>query len=171
MVILLQLNSDYPTLFANPFRSADSADLMPVTPLPISAQERTRPGHAAARRYASAIRAPKRCSFPMRRVNASVSHPYRNQDRNSHFRFHSLARLSNLTSHHSNVFAVWITVGFFEVEPNIPAGSARYSACRRSSASGRIPLEGRIGHRHGLDQAAPRVLHDRSQPARGIHTG
>ena len=28
----LELNSDYPTLFANPFRSADSADLMPNVP-------------------------------------------------------------------------------------------------------------------------------------------
>jgi hypothetical protein len=46
---------------------------------------------------------------------------YQNQDRNSFFRYHGPARLSNLVSNHSNVFAVWVTVGYFEVEAN-PSG-------------------------------------------------
>ena len=44
--------------------------------------------------------------------------PIQNQDRHSRFRYHGMARLSNLLSNNSNVFAVWITLGYFEVEPN-----------------------------------------------------
>ena len=36
-----------------------------------------------------------------------------------------LQRLSNLLTTRSNVYAVWVTVGFFEVTPS-PAGSVRH---------------------------------------------
>jgi hypothetical protein len=38
-------------------------------------------------------------------------------DRNPYFRYQSLSRLSNLTTTQSNVYAIWITVGYFEIDP------------------------------------------------------
>jgi len=40
-----------------------------------------------------------------------------NTDRNPYFRYQGLQRLANLVTTRSNVYAVWITVGYFEVEP------------------------------------------------------
>ena len=37
-------------------------------------------------------------------------------DRNPYFRYEGIQRLANLTTTRSNVFAVWITVGFFECQ-------------------------------------------------------
>jgi hypothetical protein len=39
---------------------------------------------------------------------------YRNTDRNAYFRYQTMNRLANLTTGRSNVFAVWVTIGFFE---------------------------------------------------------
>ena len=41
-------------------------------------------------------------------------------DRNPYFYYQGLTRLGNLVTTHSNVYAVWVTVGFFEVEENRP---------------------------------------------------
>ena len=38
-------------------------------------------------------------------------------NRNPYFRYQALQKLGNVFSNHSNVFAVWITVGYFEVTP------------------------------------------------------
>jgi hypothetical protein len=39
-------------------------------------------------------------------------------DRNPYFRYQAIQKLGSVVSNHSNVFAVWITVGYFEVTPN-----------------------------------------------------
>jgi hypothetical protein len=39
---------------------------------------------------------------------------YRNTDRHAYFRYQTMNRLANLTTGRSNVFAVWVTIGFFE---------------------------------------------------------
>ena len=36
-------------------------------------------------------------------------------NRNPYFRYQAIQKLGNVFSNHSNVFAVWITVGYFEV--------------------------------------------------------
>ena len=38
-------------------------------------------------------------------------------DRNPYFRYQNLQRLGNLVTTRSNVYAIWITVGYFEVKP------------------------------------------------------
>ncbi len=43
-------------------------------------------------------------------------------NRNPAFRYQALQKLGNVVSNHSNVFAIWITVGYFEVLPNPPGG-------------------------------------------------
>jgi hypothetical protein len=44
--------------------------------------------------------------------------PHNNTDRNPYFRYDAIQRLGNLLTNRSNVFAVWITVGYFEVDPS-----------------------------------------------------
>ena len=42
---------------------------------------------------------------------------YNHTNLNPYFRYQELSRLGNLVTTRSHVFAVWITMGFFEVEP------------------------------------------------------
>ena len=46
---------------------------------------------------------------------------HRNPVRSAYFRYQTLDRLSDLLTTRSNVYAVWITVGYFEVTA-IPGG-------------------------------------------------
>ena len=46
---------------------------------------------------------------------SSYAADYNDPERNPFFRYQSLARLGNLVTTRSNVYAVWITVGYFEV--------------------------------------------------------
>jgi hypothetical protein len=45
------------------------------------------------------------------------SMPCMDYNRNPYFRYQALQKLGSVFSNHSNVFAVWITVGYFEVTP------------------------------------------------------
>ena len=102
--------NQFPTRFANPFRAAASGDLMPLPNM-------QRPGVDATLLRVD----PDEERFQLFTVNSAahpeVLQPHRNQNRNAYFYYQGLQRISNLLSTHSNVFAVWITVGYFRVEP------------------------------------------------------
>jgi hypothetical protein len=53
--------------------------------------------------------------------NAASTSPAINATRNDYFRYQGLQRLGNLLTTQSNTFAVWVTVGYFEVDPH-PSG-------------------------------------------------
>ncbi len=112
----LSLDSDNPTLFANPFRAADSADLMPNVGTPN--MRKNEPIQATLLREDMLSGRTDGLFVPDATVVPEALYFYQNQNRNPYFRYNGLARLSNLVSNHSNVYAVWVTVGFFEVEPN-----------------------------------------------------
>ena len=115
----LVLNSDYPTLFGNPFRPADSADLMPnnVGTAP-NLLRKTEPVQASLLREDLLSSRTEPVFVPDAGVVPTALDAHKNQSRNPYFRYQGVARLSNLVSFNSNVFATWITVGYFEVEPN-----------------------------------------------------
>jgi hypothetical protein len=101
----------FPTQFANPFRAATSSDLVPLTHMQ----------HAGAQ--GTLLRSSPRDRYqPLFSVNSltypAVIEPHRNQNRSAFFYYQGLNRLGNLLTTHSNVFAVWITVGYFEVQPD-----------------------------------------------------
>src|SRR5262249_58146348 len=50
--------------------------------------------------------------------------PYDNPDRNPYFRIQNLQRMSNLLTTRSNVYAIWITIGYFEALPQNGADDA-----------------------------------------------
>ncbi len=50
--------------------------------------------------------------------NVNVNAACMDYNRNPYFRYQAIQKLGNVVSNHSNVFAIWITVGYFEVLPN-----------------------------------------------------
>jgi hypothetical protein len=52
------------------------------------------------------------------RSQAELHRDFRQMARDPVFRFQNAARMANLTTHHSNVFMVRFTLGFFQVDPN-----------------------------------------------------
>ena len=95
-----------PSFFANPFRSAGGAAFgLPGVPAPTSEVNVT-----VLRPDLNSGVSPQPPLF----ANANVV-DYANPNRNPYFRYQPLERLSNLLTTRSNVYAVWITVGYFEV--------------------------------------------------------
>ena len=47
---------------------------------------------------------------------------YRNTDRHAFFRYETMNRLTNVATVRSNVFAVWITIGFFDATTDLELG-------------------------------------------------
>jgi hypothetical protein len=106
------MNKNFPTLFANPLRSSGSSDLVPLANMirpdvETTLLRRMDPSGASAPPGASLFDVPLSASTSANDIN-----------RNPFFRRQSLERLGNLVTSRSNVYAIWITVGFFEVNPN-----------------------------------------------------
>jgi hypothetical protein len=103
------------TVFGNPFRTAGGYALaLPgATSAPLPAEVDVtlmRPDPIAPG-----------SNLPLFQLPAAAAQSFTNPDRNAYFRYQPLERLSNLLTTRSNVYAVWITVGYFEVTTN-PGG-------------------------------------------------
>lgn len=132
------MNPNSPTLFANPFRAADSADLMPnvildnTTTPPVNMRKLNsveatllRPDPAAANKplFQMAFNQAgnlwnMNSSNSNQPVGPSPGHAL-DISRNPYFRFQPLQKLGNILTTNSNCFAVWITIGYFELEDNV----------------------------------------------------
>lgn len=55
--------------------------------------------------------------LPMPLFSGASTEPSLNTERNPQLRYEGMTRMANLATGRSGVFAVWITVGFFEVKP------------------------------------------------------
>ncbi|MDY0170576.1 MAG: hypothetical protein RBS80_28810 [Thermoguttaceae bacterium] len=102
----MELSTSFPTRFARPFRSA-AAHALRAEPDPAdreidSTLLRSEPGEPSKPLFAF---------LP----SPDDSHEVNDPGRNPYFRYQGLMRLDNLVTTRSNVYAVWITVGFFEV--------------------------------------------------------
>jgi hypothetical protein len=110
--------SGVPTEFAHPFRSFGGASMIPAltgNPLqPINNREIN----------ATLLREGATAGQPLFDFNSGAA--YNNTDRNPYFRYQALQRLGNLVTTRSNVYAVWITVGYFEVTPVTTPNVARW---------------------------------------------
>ncbi len=92
---------------AQPYRTAGGAGLSPTNPsreIDVTLL-RSDPGDATR---------------PLFQVDNKISAatPATEYNRSSYFRYQAIQKLGGVTTCHSNVFAVWITVGYFEVTPN-----------------------------------------------------
>ncbi|QDU31246.1 hypothetical protein ETAA8_63990 [Anatilimnocola aggregata] len=99
-----RISQTHPTIFANPFRPANSADLMP-------AAGNMRKSPVEATFFRSSTSRTGEPLFGYRSSEASI-----NTDRNPYFRYQGIQKINNIVSTQSNCYAVWVTVGYFEVE-------------------------------------------------------
>ena len=105
------LAASMPTEIPNLFRNADAVHRVPVPKL------LTRTSSATLFRstnYSGIGTAPS--SPPLFELKTNPG-DWANPDRNAYFRYDIRQRLGNLVTTRSNVYAVWVTIGFFEVDP------------------------------------------------------
>ncbi|QDU93039.1 hypothetical protein [Lignipirellula cremea] len=146
-------SANSPTRFAQPFRSSAAADLAPLPELETSAVQatllRSNPGNPGAPLFAGTSTA-----------------NYRDFQRNAFFAYEGISRLDNLLTTHSNVFAVWVTIGEFEATPNAALHGGFQLGAEAGSDSGQvtrhrafyiidrsIPVAFEPGENHNIDRA------------------
>jgi len=113
---ILVMNDQYPTFFAKPFRSFAGADYAPVSRLRPTREVECTLLRSEAGTVNGTANTPL-FAFDTQNAQGMIA-SYNDPQRNPWFYFQALQRLANLVTTRSNVYAVWITVGYFEVEPN-----------------------------------------------------
>ncbi|MBK95128.1 MAG: hypothetical protein CMJ79_05355, partial [Planctomycetaceae bacterium] len=103
---LISFNPNMPSFFTNPIRPAGSGDIVPLTGL-----EKTDVELSLLRNNQAGDQLLNNADY----LNNDPPAPAINTSRNSTFKYQSLQRLDNLVTGRSNVYAVWITMGYFEV--------------------------------------------------------
>ena len=113
------LSDKFPTVFSNPLRPADAGDWVPTKEMMRDGVDvtllRSINGTSGADVTGSTKPAPQ--GDPLFTTELlGANNDFRNSERNGFFRYQPMVRLDNLTTGRSNVYAVWVTIGFFEVE-------------------------------------------------------
>ena len=96
----LTLDIQKPSAIPHPIRSAGASDLSPL-----SAERVVKGRDGSMLRLQDII------------DENSVNLSYRDKTRNPQFHYQELQKLSSMVTTHSNVYAVWVTLGYFEVKP------------------------------------------------------
>ena len=119
---MMKLDPASPTRFADPFRSYAGRDLVPLATMYAGIQQEV--NATLLREDLFRVPVPPSVREPLFLRDLGNFHD--NPDRNAYFRYQTLQKLGNLVTTRSNVYAVWITVGYFEVSEaynvgNLPA--------------------------------------------------
>jgi hypothetical protein len=106
---LISPNPAMPTYFANPLRSAAAADAVPLASMmqrgvDVTLLRSNKPGTGTVPLFGN--------------DPSGVASDATNSTRNPYFAYQNLERASNLVTTRSNVFGVWLTIGYFEAFPN-----------------------------------------------------
>ena len=109
------INPTYPSRFMQPFRTGAGAALS--ASLSPAYKTNSEPPEIAYTLLRPDPDNPDRPLFQVDNVSAATNIPVTDYNRNSYFRYQALQQLGGVASTHSNVFAVWITVGYFAVSP------------------------------------------------------
>lgn len=113
------LNNNSPMLIGNPYRAADLHNIMPNAAVGTSKLRKdTAIESTLLRPDYSATTKPL-----IRDTSLYASQSFMNVGRNPYFAYQPLGKMMNMVTTNSNCYAIWITVGYFEVEE---AGAPNY---------------------------------------------
>ncbi len=146
----------YPTDYPWVYRNAESANLVP--PVSSGTLITSSSGHTLFRNNDPGMPISGTPLFD----SLALSGAHNDPSRSAYFRYDMRQRLGNMVTNRSSVFAVWITVGFFEVDPvtgqpvNIEVGAddgttKRYRGFFLVDRS--IPVAFEPGRDHNVDRA------------------
>jgi hypothetical protein len=107
---ILDMNAQFPTRFANPLRASTEASLVPLDEL--------RRADVDVTLFRSEAISPSDSPSDKPLLNNQNDSPesHTHTKRNPYFQYQALMRSPQLVTNHSNVYAMWITVGYFEVD-------------------------------------------------------
>ena len=108
-------NPNLPTRIVNPFRGYGGRSLVPLTEL--QAAIGSNDIDATLLRHAVELPGTQPAKVSLFLAGTTSDLPVNNTNRSPFFRYQELQRLANKVTTQSNVYAVWITVGYFEVSP------------------------------------------------------
>ncbi|MGI8977778.1 MAG: hypothetical protein ACR2FY_00990 [Pirellulaceae bacterium] len=114
---ILTRNPNYPSIFSQPFRTADSSDLVPPA-FGTGANLSQRPAEGGLLRRDNNYAAIDANDADKPLFASGTQLAFQDADRNPYFRYQAMQKVGNLFSTNSNCYAVWITMGYFEVEGN-----------------------------------------------------
>ncbi|MFL2863942.1 MAG: hypothetical protein ACJZ8Y_01885 [Pirellulaceae bacterium] len=148
---LISFNANMPSFFTNPIRPAGSGDIVPLTTL-------RRPDVEL-----SLLR--NNQADPQLLINTDYLNPAINTRRHSTFKYQSVQRLDNLVTGRSNVYGMWITMGYFEVT-TVPPTSVNPSGVTVVDDPDGYKLGSEIGNDRGeVRRHRAFYMIDRSIPA------
>ncbi len=107
------LNPDFPTPFVGAFQPASTAHIAPPLHVNGGPANRLRLPESAV----TLNRESNTAGQPLFERPAATAVPANTPNRHPFFRHDEVSRLANLTTDNSNTFAMWVTVGLFEVNP------------------------------------------------------
>ena len=119
------INPAYPTEFVHPFRSYGGGSMVPRLDdaTGVLGLDYLKPKQEIDAEFLRPLNpsAPS-TSDPLFQQYPALQQDVNNTDRNPFFHYQGLERLGNLVTTRSNVYSVWITVGYFEVKPHLVGG-------------------------------------------------
>ncbi|MDA7951531.1 MAG: hypothetical protein MPJ24_08590, partial [Pirellulaceae bacterium] len=110
----------YPTHFRTPYGGVAAGSLLPLAANQNSGVDtsETEADHSILRsKIVDSDGSRKEPLFAQQNESGNLPDSYNDSTRNSFFFYDPLQRTANLTTGQSNVYAIWVTVGFFEVDP------------------------------------------------------
>ncbi len=115
---IISFDNNVPTLFNNPLRPAASVDMVPLRTMVPS-----RNGGIGDVERGVDLTLLRSTDDPAKPIwmEDDYSDNARNVSRNAPFNYQSLQRMGNLVTSRSNVYSIWMTVGYFEVKAVPPS--------------------------------------------------